>query len=95
MSENITVYSKPNCGDCAKTKALLDELGVSYDVVDISKDRAALLKIKAMGFRAAPVVDAGDRGSWDGYKEDKVRALAGSAAPSAAEQAADDDAWDF
>lgn len=95
MSENVTVYSKPNCGDCENTKRLLDELGVTYDVVDISKDRAALLKVKALGFRAAPVVDAGARGSWDGFKEDRIRALIVNPTSSAADQAADDDAWNF
>lgn len=88
MSE-VTVYSKPNCGNCDKTYALLGVLDVDYDSVDISKDKEALKKIKAMGFREAPVVVVGED-SWGGFNEDKIREHFD---PNHSNN--DDDTWDF
>lgn len=90
MNDTI-VYSKPNCGNCEKTKNMMDELEVKYTVIDISKNRDALKKIKEMGFREAPVVDPGDGAKpWSGFNESKIREHFDT--NNATE---DDDTWDF
>ena len=37
---HITIYSKPNCPQCAATKRAFDRLGAPYTVVDITTDRS-------------------------------------------------------
>lgn len=69
------IYTKPNCINCDKTKALFDTLGVEYDTVDITQDQEALNKILTLGFRAAPVVFTGDN-QWGGYNEQAIREYA-------------------
>ena len=41
MSERITMYGAEWCGDCRRSKKLLDELGVDYEYVDLEADVAA------------------------------------------------------
>jgi glutaredoxin-like protein len=41
MSERLTMYGAEWCGDCRRSKKLLDELGVDYDYVDLEADVAA------------------------------------------------------
>ncbi|WP_349898393.1 glutaredoxin family protein [Parafrigoribacterium soli] len=41
MSDRITMYGAEWCGDCRRSKKLLDELGVDYDYVDLEADVAA------------------------------------------------------
>lgn len=38
----ITVYTKPGCVQCNATFRALDKAGLSYQVVDVSSDAAAL-----------------------------------------------------
>lgn len=58
----MTVYTVPDCIDCAAVKHLLTEAGVSYEEVDISeipKSREALELLS--GFRTVPQVFVGNR----------------------------------
>jgi glutaredoxin-like protein NrdH len=87
--KSVTVYTKPNCGDCVETKALMVELGLEFDEVDISKDIVALKRLKAAGHRGAPVVETSDT-SWFGFNESKIRNLV-----STENFASDDSVWDF
>jgi glutaredoxin-like protein len=41
MSDRITMYGAEWCGDCRRSKKLLDELGVDYEYVDLEADVAA------------------------------------------------------
>lgn len=70
-----TVYTKPNCVQCDATKRMMDKLGVEYTTVDIVDNPEELDKLISMGYRAAPVVVAGDD-SWAGFQPDKITALA-------------------
>jgi len=38
MSQKITMYGAEWCGDCRRSKKLLDELGADYDYVDLEVD---------------------------------------------------------
>ena len=71
----VTVYSKPQCNYCTATYRALDSRGIEYEVIDYTKDEAALEFVMSTGMMSAPIVVAGDD-KWSGYKEDKIDQLA-------------------
>lgn len=73
LTKSAEIYVKENCGNCDKTKALFNELGVEYTTVNITGNPEAVKVLKAKGFRAAPVVFV-DGDSWSGFDEAKIRA---------------------
>ena len=77
---SITVYSKPSCMQCTATYRALDKQGLTYQVVDLTKEPAALDLLHNLGHRQAPVVIAGDS-HWSGFRPDRISALAGAALP--------------
>jgi len=57
MSERITMYGAEWCGDCRRSKKLLDELGVDYEYIDLEADVAAADKARAISGRTnIPVI---------------------------------------
>jgi len=59
MSNNqITMYSADWCGDCRRSKRLLDELNLTYTLIDIEADRVAADKVIEIngGMRSIPVI---------------------------------------
>lgn len=52
------MYSADWCGDCRRSKRLLDELNVIYTVIDIEADQAASDKVIEIngGMRSIPVI---------------------------------------
>lgn len=66
------VYTKPGCPACVGTKRKFDQLGVAYDVVDISEDHDARDYLLTQGFKEMPVVVTA-RGSWTGYRPDRIK----------------------
>ena len=71
----ITVYSKPACVQCTATTRALDARGLSYNVIDLTEDTAAMERVTALGYRQAPVVIAGDA-HWAGFRPDMIGRLA-------------------
>ena len=71
---SITVYSKPACVQCTATTRALDAKGLSYDLVDLTQDAAAMEKVTSLGYRQAPVVIAGDE-HWAGFRPDMIGRL--------------------
>lgn len=67
----VTIYTKPNCVDCQRTKLAFAEAGIEYEEIDLFTNRDALAKIKELGFRNAPVIIT-DTDSWSGYRPDKI-----------------------
>ena len=56
--DQILMYSGEWCGDCRRSKRLLDQLNVEYTLLDIESDSAAeavVLKING-GMRSIPVI---------------------------------------
>jgi len=72
---SIIIYSKPSCVQCAATYRALESKGLSYQVVDISKDEAALAHVQGLGYRQVPVVIAGQN-HWAGFRPDMINQLA-------------------
>ena len=56
--KEITMYSADWCGDCVRSKRLLDELNLTYTLIDIEADSAAADKVIEIngGMRSIPVV---------------------------------------
>lgn len=71
----ITVYSKPACVQCTATTRALDARGLSYELVDLTLDDAAMQMVQGLGYRQAPVVVAGEA-HWAGFRPDLIGALA-------------------
>lgn len=75
----VTVYRKPDCVACDRTKLKLDKAGVEYTTVDITTDTGAYKYVtEELGFTAAPVVyvDPGADSawaSWSGYRPDLIK----------------------
>lgn len=71
----ITVYSLPSCVQCMQTKKLLTREGYEYSEVMLNEDEVANEKVKALGYKSAPVVIAGER-HWSGFRPDIIMSLA-------------------
>lgn len=54
----ITFYGASWCGDCRRSKRLLDELAVEYRYIDVEKDEAAAKKVVEIngGAQSIPVI---------------------------------------
>lgn len=72
----ITVYTKPACVQCDATKRALDKIGVEYKTIDATMDDAVYFMLIDKGFKAMPVVNAGDDW-WSGFNPEKINALVG------------------
>lgn len=71
----VTVYTKPQCVQCDATKRTLASNRIEYETVDLTKDPAALAKVKELGYAQAPVVVTSED-HWSGFRPDKIKALA-------------------
>lgn len=58
MTTNITMYSADWCGDCRRSKRLLDSLNVEYNLIDVEADASASDKVIEIngGQRSIPVI---------------------------------------
>lgn len=54
----IIMYSANWCGDCRRSKRLMDELNVTYTIIDIENDRVATEKVEEIngGAQVIPVI---------------------------------------
>jgi len=86
---DVLIYTKNDCVNCESTKELMDQLKISYTVINMDKEPSARATVKGMGFRQAPVVVTRSA-KWSGHKEASIRGLK---APSASDSALDDDIW--
>jgi mycoredoxin len=58
VSTSITMYSADWCGDCVRSKRLLDSLQVSYEIIDVESIPGASEKVIEIngGKRSIPVI---------------------------------------
>ena len=58
MSSNIVMYSADWCGDCRRSKRLMDSLNVDYTIIDVEADPLASEKVIEIngGQRSIPVI---------------------------------------
>ena len=70
----FTIYGQPRCSYCASAKKLLDNRGIQYKYIDISKDKSALTMLRDKGLRTVPQIWSENEVYIGGY-EDLVRVL--------------------
>lgn len=58
MNSKVTMYSADWCGDCRRSKRLLDLLQVDYRLIDVETDAVASAKVIEIngGYRSIPVI---------------------------------------
>lgn len=58
MASEITMYAADWCGDCRRSKRLLDSLNVKYTLVDVEADASAADKVIEIngGAKSIPVI---------------------------------------
>lgn len=58
VSSEITMYSADWCGDCRRSKRLMDALNVKYTIVDVDADLTAAEKVIEIngGTKSIPVI---------------------------------------
>jgi mycoredoxin len=58
VSTSITMYSADWCGDCVRSKRLLDSLEVKYEIIDVESVPGASEKVIEIngGKRSIPVI---------------------------------------
>ncbi|BCW86637.1 glutaredoxin-like protein NrdH (plasmid) [Arthrobacter sp. NicSoilE8] len=72
---DYTVYTKPKCPNCERTKEYFDSKGITYTAVDVTEVPAALEYITdELGYTQAPVVvnNSDDQDHWSGLRRDKL-----------------------
>jgi mycoredoxin len=54
----VIMYSADWCGDCRRSKRLLDDLKVDYHLIDVESDSSAAEKVIEIngGYRSIPVI---------------------------------------
>lgn len=70
----ITVFGKPSCQGCKLTVRHLDKQGTPHAYRDVTEDPDAAAAVAALGYKALPVVTAGDM-HWTGYSPDRLNTL--------------------
>lgn len=71
---DVTVYSKPGCVQCTATCRAMDQRGIDYRVIDISKDEQSYALVRELGYMQVPVIMTND-GHWSGFQPDRINAL--------------------
>jgi glutaredoxin-like protein NrdH len=72
---SVTLFTKPACVQCDATKKALDKKQIPYEMVDLTEDAQAMEKVKALGYRSAPVVIT-DTTHWSGFRPDMINKIA-------------------
>lgn len=71
----VTLYTQPNCPPCAGTKRALLKAGIPFEQFDITEDPAAADVVRALGYKATPVVVVSDDWHWTGFKMTEIERL--------------------
>ncbi len=57
MSDDITFYGTATCTDCARSKKLLDGMGVAYNYIDLeANEKAAETAFSISGRTSTPLI---------------------------------------
>lgn len=82
MSENITIYTTPQCPGCSLTKRKLDKAGIEYELIDLSQRPDLIEQFRAEGLLSAPIIETGHERS-SGFNPDHIRKIIALASPHA------------
>lgn len=70
----IVIYTRNDCVQCHATKRAMESKGFEFEMVNVDHHPEAAETLRAQGFRALPVVVAGDT-SWSGFRPDMINRL--------------------
>jgi glutaredoxin 3 len=74
MSDQIIVYTIPNCPGCTRVKGYLQQRGISYEECNLAEDETPIPELKALGFSGLPLIRI--RGEYvEGFNREKLDAL--------------------
>lgn len=64
-SDSITFYCTTWCGDCIRSKAILDKYNINYEEINIDNDQGASEKVQELnnGNRSVPTIVFQDNSS--------------------------------
>lgn len=74
----VTVYTKSGCVQCRATTALMDRLGIDYELVDISNNPLIVTFLQGEGHKSLPVVFVDHdetTETWSGFRPDLIKQL--------------------
>jgi glutaredoxin len=71
---DVVLYTATWCGYCTKTKNLLNEMGVTYQELDVEHSRQGREQFQALGGRGVPLLTIG-KNVVRGYDPDEIRRL--------------------
>lgn len=69
----VSVYWRPGCSSCLKTKEFMEEHGIPFESVNVEADADAMREIMAAGLRSVPVVRRGQTFIYAQSMEDVAR----------------------
>lgn len=75
----VLVYTKPSCVQCEQTQRWLTSKGIPFETRDVTLNQEAREYVLGLGYLGAPVVVAGTE-HWSGFRLDRLKALAATAA---------------
>lgn len=70
----ITLFSKNNCMQCKMTKKFLEQNGAEFEEINIDEHPEKIDYLVGLGFKAAPVVEAGDV-RFSGFQPAKLKEI--------------------
>jgi glutaredoxin-like protein NrdH len=70
----VTIYGKPGCVKCDRTKKSASKLGLDFEYKDITVDERAYARVIELGYQMLPVVEANGQ-HWSDYQPDKLASL--------------------
>jgi glutaredoxin len=82
----ITLFTQPDCPDCAAAKSLLRGARVPFTERDIRSDRQALKALIEMGLSVTPVLVIQGRPAIAGFDREAILQSIGHGRPAEAEQ---------
>lgn len=72
----VTVYTQPGCRTCHRVQEKLEEAGIDYDVVDLTRNNEAKTYVKdVLKAGSVPVIETDHLKPIIGYHPDKVDEL--------------------
>lgn len=73
MNKKVRVFSTPACSYCVFLKRYLDEKGVDYESIDVSKDQEKLKEmVELSGQMGVPVVEIGEEDVIVGFNKEQI-----------------------
>ena len=74
----VVVYTRSGCVQCSATTALMDRLGIDYELIDISNAPRIVTFLQGEGHKSLPVVFVDHEegtDSWCGFRPDLIKKL--------------------